>query len=346
MELHKNLVRDERTIEVFVRNLSRAIPKGRTEETAISATSERETKIDRSGSRWCDDSSKHNVGRPVYLLFDKHQSSGDSRGTNRRSIPISINSLMEIGSSETPSKDFVWSVIDRIHKHQKQLIESTTDIRLRETVHASTGHEWESVDEIGTLQLCGNQRVDSPITVEERPSNYDANNSYGFTTNDVATRQLSDDNDIQYEEDLLGLLNLLKNKYPFRDEMNKDVLYDDEIERFTVLYSITNVCPVLSCYNSIFWLKDPDGVIYMWSRTDDMMIRGGDNMKEALRNFLFHQENLCYINEYTHELISVKVAKDKAKKWYEENKETAIETVVFDKSLKLVGKQQRRKNKH
>ena len=69
--------------------------------------------------------------------------------------------------------------------------------------------------------------------------------------------QLSGDNSIQYEKDLLKLLNVLKSKYPFRDEINKDVLYDDEIERFTELYNITNVCPVLSCHNSIFWLKKP-----------------------------------------------------------------------------------------
>ena len=128
--------------------------------------------------------------------------------------------------------------------------------------------------------------------------------------------------------------------------MNKDVLYDDEIERFTVLYGITNLCPVLSCHNSIFWLKVPDGVIYMWSRTDDMMIHRGANMKEALTNFLFQQKNLYYIDEDTHALIPIKEVKDEIKKWHEENKEIAIESVVFDESLKLVGKQQKRKNKH
>jgi hypothetical protein len=73
------------------------------------------------------------------------------------------------------------------------------------------------------------------------------------------------------------------------------------------------------------------------------MIKGGDNMKEALTNFLFQQENLCYIDEDTHALIPIKEVKDEIKKWHEENKETAIETVVFDESLKLVG---RRKDKH
>ena len=53
----------------------------------------------------------------------------------------------------------------------------------------------------------------------------------------------------------------------------------------------------------------------MWSRTDEMMIRGGSNMKEALINFLFRQENLRYIIEYTHELKSVQEVKNEAKKW-------------------------------
>jgi len=298
----------------------------------------------------------------MHILYDKHQSSGNSQGTRSCSIPasgtvvkldnasrkksytspISINSLMEIGS-ET-SKDNVWSVIDRFHSHQNQIIESSTDI-CKESGYNSTGREWGSVAEIeplGFRQLCGNQRVDIPITVEERPPNYDANNSYGITKKDITVRQLSNDNDIQCDEDLLGLLSVLKSEYQFRDEVNKDVLYDDEIKRFSVFYGINNVCPLLSRHNSIFWLKNPDGVIYMWSRTDDMMIHGGNNLKEALKNFLFHQENLHYINEYTHELISVQKVKNEAKKWYEEN-ETAIETVVFDKSLKLVEKQQRKK---
>ncbi|UZO15683.1 uncharacterized protein OCT59_007100 [Rhizophagus irregularis] len=319
MELHENSVRDKRTIEVFVRNLPRAIPEGRTEETEIFAISKWGTKIDRSGSRRSGNSSKYNAGR---LLFDQYHSSRDSRGTNRISVstsgttfkmdntprnksyisPISVNSLMEVRPSETPSKDFFWSVIDRYHKNKRQIIGSMTDIQ---PVHAFTGRGQESDDEtdtLGFLQLCRNQHVLLPITMEGRPSNYDENNSYEFTRKNGSMRQLSDDNVSQYEKDLLRLLSVLKSKYPFRVERNKDVLYDDEIERFTALYGITNVYPVLLYHNSIFWLQNPDGV-YLWSRIDDRMIHGGGNMKEALTNFLFQQENLCYIDEDTHERL-------------------------------------------
>ena len=167
------------------------------------------------------------------------------------------------------------------------------------------------------------------------------------------------DYNMHEQKDLSELLFLLKDKYSFHDETNKNILLDEEIKRFARLYCITNFCPVLSYRNSIFWLKDPDGVIYIWSRIDGMMIRGGCNMKEALLNFLFHEENLCYIEDYTLELIPMIKAKEEATKWYEENKHTTTEFVVTDELLKPLeekkegsnksGKQkkrQRRKNKH
>ncbi|GBB93497.1 hypothetical protein RclHR1_02180039 [Rhizophagus clarus] len=290
------------------------LQNGRTEETAIFAISERETKIDRSGSRRSGNSGKYNVGRPVHLLFDQHQSSRDSRETNKISIPTSgttvkmdnaprkksnvysirSNSLMKGRPSETPSKDFFWGVyiyiyifIDRYYKHKRQIIESMTDIQPAHDCMKCRQKSTDATGTLGLLQLCRNQYVVSPITMERGPSIYDKDNSSKFTTKNGSMRQLFVDNDTQYEQDVLRLLNVLKSKYPFYDEINKDVLYDDEIERFTVLYGITNVSPVLSFYNSIFWLQDPTGVIYLWSCTDYRMILGGNNMKEAFTNFLF-----------------------------------------------------------
>src|ERR1051325_6270642 len=107
--------------------------------------------MDRSGSRWYEDSSKHNGGWPVYLLLDKHPSPekiNDSRETNK--IPIqtskptvnldnalgrksyvsshSVNNLVEVRPSETPpesEEDFVRSIVDRIFECQKTDIEDT-----------------------------------------------------------------------------------------------------------------------------------------------------------------------------------------------------------------------------
>jgi hypothetical protein len=345
--------------------------------------------MDKNGNRWCEDSSKHNGGRPVYLLFDKHRSNSektnDSRETNKISIQTSkstvnldnalgeqsyvssqcIDSFLEIRPSETPSEgkeDFVWSIVDRKNEYQTKVVEFTTEFRLREPAHASTGREWESVDTSGILglrQLCRNQCVASVIPVEARPSNKDAYNFNSNTKKDVDMQELSDDNRLQYEQDLPMLHKILKDKYPFHDESNKNILYDYEIKRFAKLYCITNFCLVLACDDLIFWLQDSDGVVYIWSRTDDMMIRVGCDMKEALANFLFHQENLCYVDDYTLELIPVKKAKEEAKKWYEESKSTEITFVVTDESLKPLEekkkgskkgekqkKRQKRKNKH
>jgi hypothetical protein len=70
----------------------------------------------------------------------------------------------------------------------------------------------------------------------------------------------------------------LNNKYPYRDETNKNVLTDVEILLFAGMYGITDFRLVFVTYDdSVFWLEDPDGVFYFWSRIDDSMIRGGDN---------------------------------------------------------------------
>ena len=165
--------------------------------------------------------------------------------------------------------------------------------------------------------------------------NEDTYNFNSNATNNVAMSELSNDDGTQHEKDLLALLKMLKDKYPFQYETNKNILYDFEIKRFAKLYCITNFCPVLSCYDSIFWLKDPDGVIYMWSRSDEMMIRGGCDMKEALINFLFQQENLCYVEDYTLELIPVKKVRDEAKDLYKERKKYEIVVTELLESIKL-----------
>ncbi|RGB36951.1 hypothetical protein C1646_757547 [Rhizophagus diaphanus] len=45
--------------------------------------------------------------------------------------------------------------------------------------------------------------------------------------------------------------------------------------------------------------RDPSSLFLEY----DSMIRGGENMKEALTNYLFHRENLHYVNEYTLDLV-------------------------------------------
>jgi len=67
--------------------------------------------------------------------------------------------------------------------------------------------------------------------------------------------------------------------------------------------------------DSVFWLEDHNGVVYFWSRIDDSMIRGGDNLKEALTNYLFYQEKLYYVDEITCELVPINAYDKEAEEW-------------------------------
>jgi hypothetical protein len=148
--------------------------------------------MDRSGNKWCEGPSNHNGGCPVYLLLDKRPSSeriNDSQETNKIPIqtskstvnldnslreefcasPHGVNNIFKINTSEPPSeseKNFAWSINDRFQYNQTKDSGNSREVRLKELAHASTGSEWESVDEnrtLGLRQLCRNQRVDSVI---------------------------------------------------------------------------------------------------------------------------------------------------------------------------------------
>ncbi|CAB4405516.1 unnamed protein product [Rhizophagus irregularis] len=56
------------------------------------------------------------------------------------------------------------------------------------------------------------------------------------STNEGVMQELADDA-IQCEH---TLLNLLKSKYPFREETNQNILYDYEIRRLADFYNITD----------------------------------------------------------------------------------------------------------
>ncbi|CAB5315767.1 unnamed protein product [Rhizophagus irregularis] len=149
----------------------------------------------------------------------------------------------------------------------------------------------------------------TPVRMEARPPNEDSNNINEKTRSKGTMPELSGDNETQYNEDLLSLRNLLKNKYPFHKETNKENLYDDEINMFVKTYNVIDARPILAYDEEIFWLKDPNDVIY---------------------------ENLYYVEEDTHHLISVKEVEDKAINCYKEGKKTAI--VVSEESLEPLKK--------
>ncbi|CAG8636229.1 4587_t:CDS:2 [Funneliformis mosseae] len=100
--------------------------------------------------------------------------------------------------------------------------------------------------------------------------------------------------------------------------------------------------------NYCFWLEVPDGVIYLWSRLDDNLVRGGDNIKAALKNYLFHQKNLRYVNENSLELIPLDEYDEEAEEWVK-SPEAYVNIDVTKLSLKheskMNGKKKQQKKK-
>ncbi|RGB25325.1 hypothetical protein C1646_771882 [Rhizophagus diaphanus] len=129
----------------------------------------------------------------------------------------------------------------------------------------------------------------------------DANRSERQTT----LQKLSCNLESQYSQNIPALLSILKSLYPF-NEISGDVLEDYEINDFFELYGISNVCPILASNdNYVFWLENTDGIIYIWSRVEGTMSYLGGELREALVNYLFHQDNICYVIEFTYEIVPV-----------------------------------------
>ncbi|CAI2176179.1 17666_t:CDS:2 [Funneliformis geosporum] len=96
-------------------------------------------------------------------------------------------------------------------------------------------------------------------------------------------------------QDIPLLLNLLKSNHPFKEISSDKVLYDREITDFLEVM-VFLIKSTLS--------QDTAGAIYIWSRMESSMEYVGLDLREALINYLFHQDNICYIIEETHEIIS------------------------------------------
>ncbi|PKK70017.1 hypothetical protein RhiirC2_712224 [Rhizophagus irregularis] len=177
------------------------------------------------------------------------------------------------------------------------------------------GCEWEFGNESRVLavwELYRNEYIiPSSVTVTQTTDQNSCNRN-SDTKNESTLLELQNNHETQHTQDLLELL---KNKEPYRDEIDKKALNDIEIALFAGMYGINDFCLVLTRNDSVFWLKDHDGVIYFWSCIDDSMIRGGDNLEEALTNYLFYHENLYYIDEVTCKLIPINAYDKKAEEF-------------------------------
>ena len=135
-----------------------------------------------------------------------------------------------------------------------------------------------------------------------------------------------------------------------------NVLSDYEIDKFSKNYGITGAHSVLSYNDLVFWIEDHDGVVYIWSRMENSVMLVGHDMKDALTNYLFNQENLRYINEHTRKLVPLDEAEHEAEREAEEWAKSCevVTYVVTKESLKPLSgeskgsrkkKQKKKKNK-
>ncbi|CAB5360815.1 unnamed protein product [Rhizophagus irregularis] len=327
MDLFGETCEYERKFEKSIRSVSSALQK-----------SERDAGISENEHRWSNDLSCHRVGCSCSLLHDQHWRSSDGNFSRDMAVStfesvggvdidfsgkrgcnaVSNKCDVEIRASEN-HKDLIQSVSNRRQVYQKTINSDTTENRFSELSYLFLEHEWEIEKESRALlavqKLCqNNYMVPSSIT-ETRATNQNLCNNDIYIRSETSLQELRNEREPQHIQDLPLLLKLLNNEYPYRNETNKNVLTDREIRFFAKMYGITDFCLIFVTYdNSVFWLEDPKGV-YFWSRIDDSMIRGGDNLTEALTNYLFHDENLCYVDEYTCKLVPINAYDKEAEEW-------------------------------
>jgi hypothetical protein len=135
-----------------------------------------------------------------------------------------------------------------------------------------------------------------------------------YTGRSAILRKLPHDLELQYFKNIPALLDILIKIYPFNKASGG--LYDHEFNDLHKVYGISDIHPILLSEDGfVFWLQHANGAIYIWSRIDHTMLYIGDNLGEALNNYLFHQDNLCYVMEVTHKIIPVKKIDQKPVKY-------------------------------
>jgi hypothetical protein len=241
---------------------------------------------------------------------------------------------------------FVRGDVNRRDRTQTNFDKDSTGLRPSAPASPPTRRERGSGPEnrgLGLQQLCREQPVGSFSALETKltnPTSFDFNEE---SERQATLQKLSRDLEAQYSQDVPSLLNILKSFYPF-NETSEDVLEDDEINDFSKLYGISNVRPILaSDDNYVFWLEDTAGVIYMWSRVAGTMSYLGHELREALVNYLFHQDNICYVIEFTHEIIPKNEVERKARELADSFE--SVEWVVTRESLNPVRRNEQKKGK-
>ncbi|RGB29918.1 hypothetical protein C1646_712505 [Rhizophagus diaphanus] len=252
----------------------------------------------------------------------------DFNGNRRQPGPTDNSKCILANRTTGNYKDLIRGVTNRDQTNKERFNTVATGDRLKVQPSLPTGQGEEIDGKSGTLairQLYRNKQLDPSGILQARSINqlpFDRHRNATYARNETNLQELQVDQ----------LLNILKKDYSFH-ETNTNVLRDREINKFYKVYGITDAHSILSYDDLEIWLENNNGAIYIWSRMENSIIFGGYDIREALMNFLFHQENLRYVNEYTHKLVPLDVDDREAKEWAE-SCEYAETYVITEESLK------------
>ncbi|PKC55224.1 hypothetical protein RhiirA1_475987 [Rhizophagus irregularis] len=246
---------------------------------------------------------------------------------------------------------FIWGGTNKLLPIQTNFSEYAIKLQPKAPTSPSTGREKECDSEkrgLGLQQLCQKQSIGTFSTLETKLTNLTTFNFNERAGSQAILHKLSCDLEAQYFHDVPSLLNILKSFYPF-NEISGDVLEDYEINDFFKLYNISNIRPILASNdNYVFWLEDTADIIYMWSCVEWSMSYLGRELREALVNYLFLQDNICYIVEFTHEIIPKNEIKQKAKELADLCKPINIDDIewkVTKESLNSIKRNKKKRRK-
>ncbi|CAG8524140.1 4987_t:CDS:2, partial [Funneliformis caledonium] len=249
-------------------------------ETKNSEKSERETEMPENKHRWSNDPSYHYMGCSCPLLYDQHWQTSGVFDFARSADKMRNSTLKPVGKIGFNFRANTRGCQDnQEHKNQgpNPTDNNSCSVKIRRTEDENLVQDWEFEKESRVLAIWELCENDHIVLSSIMETG--------------TTNQNSCDKDSNSRND-----STLRELPPNHESQH--------IQDVTSL--LDNYC---------FWLKVPDGVIYLWSHLDDILVHGRDNIKEALKNYLFHQENLRYVDENSLELIPLDKYDEEAEEW-------------------------------
>jgi hypothetical protein len=132
--------------------------------------------------------------------------------------------------------------------------------------------------------------------MEARPSHQFAYNLSAEKSSDAKLQELPEMSDMveQLKSDSCG----------FHKTKRQDLLDPRAIGYFDDTFGITGVTPVFVDHSGmVVWFLDSRGIMFQWDEMEQIMTYLGNNLREGLANYLYHQENMCAILEDSGNLI-------------------------------------------